>query len=426
MCRDAFAETIPATNSDFLKSLKSIPLNPDASWYLSLGGQQRLRFESIEHPIFGLGSPSSNDYLLLRTFLSADVHFGSNLRTFLELASGSAPGWDGDAPPTQDDDIDVLQGFAEATAPLGDANLGIRGGRQEMSFGSSRLVSVRESPNIRRSFDGLRAFYTADKDVRVDAFVVRPVAPETGAFDDKADLAQTFWGLYSTFDIGATGIDFYYLGLERDEARFAVGVADENRQTFGVRIFGSQAGFDWNVEAAFQFGSFGGDGIRAWTVSSNLGYQFMGLPLTPRLGLNADAISGDHDASDGRLETFNPLFPKLPYFSEANLAAPANLLDLQPNLTLWFRSDLTLEVGWNPLWKQAEADAFYAPPLVPVANTGGDGRFIGQQVSATLSWDVDEHLNLTGTYVHFEPGDRLSQVGGRSGDFVGLWAQWTF
>jgi hypothetical protein len=296
-----------------------------------------------------------------------------------------------------------------------------------MSFGSSRLVSVRESPNIRRSFDGLRAFYTAGKEVRVDAFVVRPVAPQAGAFDDEADSAQTFWGLYSTFDLGATGIDLYYLGLERDEARFAVGVADENRQTFGTRIFGSHAGLDWNVEAAFQFGSFGGDDIHAWTISSNLGYRFTALPLTPRLGLNADAISGDHDASDGRLGTFNPLFPKLPYFSEANLAAPANLLDLQPNLTLWFRPDLTLEMGWNPLWKQTEADAFYAPPLVPVANTaGGDGRFIGHQVSATLSWDVDEHLNVTGTYVHFEPGDRLSRIGGRAGDFLGLWAQWTF
>ena len=30
----------------------------------------------------------------------------------------------------------------------------LRIGRQEMSYGSSRLVSVREGPNVRRSFDG--------------------------------------------------------------------------------------------------------------------------------------------------------------------------------------------------------------------------------------------------------------------------------
>jgi hypothetical protein len=132
---------------------------------------------------------------------------------------------------------------------------------------------------------------------------------------------------------------------------------------------------------------------------------------SPRLGLKADVISGDGNLNDNRLETFNPLFPKLPYFNEANNIAPSNLLDLQPNVTLTFANNLTANVAWNPLWKQREADAFYAPPLTPVNGTSGSaGRFIGQQVSALLEWQATEHLSVAATYVHFTPGNALKQA----------------
>jgi hypothetical protein len=420
----------PALRTDPLDPLKWIPLNADGSWYLTLGGELRARYESSRNPVFGLGSPRRNDYTLLRSFLFADLHLGPHLRGFVELASGFAPGWRGEPPATQKDELDLLQGFGELSLPLPSGGLMLRAGRQEMSFGSSRLVSVRESPNIRRAFDGIRAAWISGGDTRIDTFLVRPVAPETGVFNDSNDRAQLFWGAYATAAIPAVpGLkaDLYYLGLERDKARFAQGTATERRHTLGTRLFGKRDGFDWNVEAAFQFGSFGIAEIRAWTVSANLGYTFADLPFSPRLGLNADAISGDGNLRDGRLGTFNPLFPKLPYFSEANLVAPANLLDLQPNLTLSLAPKLTVTLGWNPLWKQDEADAFYAPPLSPVRDTaGGTGRFIGQQTSAAFEWSATEHLTIGGTYVHYTPGERLKQAGGRGGDFVAGWAQFTF
>lgn len=420
----------PALRTDPLDPLKWLPLNGDGSAYLTLGGELRARYESSRNPVFGLGSPRRNDYTLLRSFLFADLHLGPHLRGFVELASGFAPGWRGEPPVTQKDELDLLQGFAEVSLPLPGGGLMLRSGRQEMSFGSSRLVSVRESPNIRRAFDGVRAAWIGGGATRIDAFVVRPVAPDRGVFDDNNDKAQLFWGAYGTAAIPVVpGLraDLYYLGLEREEARFAQGTATERRHTLGTRLFGKRDGFDWNVEAAIQFGSFGSAEIRAWTVSANLGYTFADLPFSPRLGLNADAISGDRNPNDGRLGTFNPLFPKLPYFSEANLVAPANLLDIQPNLTLALTPKLNLILGWNPLWKQAEADAFYAPPLTPVRGTaGGSGRFIGQQTSASFEWSATEHLTIGGSYVDYAPGERLRQAGARPGRFFAGWAQWIF
>ncbi|MDR6872278.1 hypothetical protein J2Y55_003294 [Bosea sp. BE125] len=420
----------PSLRTDPFDPLKWIPLNGAGSAYMTLGGELRARYEAARDPVFGLAAPRRNDYALLRSFLFADLHLGPHARAFLELASGFAPGWAGTPPTTQKDELDILQAFGEVTLPTAGGQIMLRGGRQEMSFGSSRLVSVRESPNIRRAFDGLRAAWIGSGDTRIDAFLLRPVAPQLGRFNDSNDSTQLFWGAYATTAIPALpGLkaDLYYLGLERDEARFAQGTATEHRHTLGTRLFGKRSGFDWNVEAAYQFGSFGTADIRAWTVSANLGYSFADLPFSPRLGLNADAISGDRNLRDNRLGTFNPLFPKLPYFSEANLAAPANLLDIQPNLTVLLTPKLSLTLGWNPLWKQAEADAFYAPPLSPVrGSAGGTGRFIGQQTSLALSWSATEHLTLGGTYVHYTPGERLKQAGAGSGAFLAGWAQFIF
>ena len=420
----------PTKRTDPFDALKWIPLNGDGSWYMTIGGELRARYEISRHPVFGLDDPPHNDYLLLRSFLFADVHFGPYVRTFVELVSGLAPGWKGDPPPTEKDQLDLLQAFGEVTVPLGNDKLVVRGGRQEMTFGSSRLVGLRDSPNVQRTFDGLRLSFIQKNGLRLDAFVVRPVAVEAGTFNDRSDTAQAFWGLYATTPVpGIPDLkaDLYYFGLNRRDAVFAQGIGNEHRQTIGTRLFGARNHFDWNIEAAFQFGSFGTSDIRAWTVSSNVGYTFIDLPFSPRLGLNADAISGDHNLNNRTLGTFNPLFPKLPYFSEANIVAPANLLDIQPNLTLALTPKVSLNIGWNPLWKEAKADAFYAPPLTPMAGTaGGAGRYIGQQVSTTVNWTVDEHLNVGGTYVHYTPGRRIREVGGRSGDFAAAWVQWLF
>lgn len=419
----------PARRSAPLDALKAIPLNADGSWYLTLGGELRERYESSRHPVFGLRSPPKNDYLLHRALLFGDLRLGPHGRAFVELVNGLVGGWDGTPPPTQKDQLDLLQGFGELTLPAAGGEAMLRAGRQEISFGSSRLVSVREGPNVRRAFDGIRTAWTGEPG-RVDVFLVRPVSPETGSFNDGSDQDQAFWGSYATGPVpGVPDLkaDLYYLGLERDGARYAQGTGTEHRHTVGARLFGERAGFDWNVEGAFQFGSFGQGSIRAWTLSSNAGFTFTGLPFSPRLGLNADAISGDGDLGDDRLETFNPLFPKLPYFSEANLVAPANLLDIQPNLTLALTPAVSMNLGWNALWKQAKADAFYAPPLSPVAGTaGGDSRFIGQQASVSLEWQATEQLVFGGSYVQFTPGSATREAGGRSGNFLTAWMQFRF
>lgn len=166
-------------------------------------------------------------YLPQRYMLHFDLHMGSRARAFVQLKSGVETGRRGCPHPPDEDKLDVKQTFVDVT--FGNAaepdlrTLMLRAGRQEVYFGSSRLVSYREGPNVRQSFDGLRAILRA-RGWRVDGFALKPVETDAGIFDDVSDHARTFWGVYAVRPLPTLpkggNVDLYYMGLDRKRARF--------------------------------------------------------------------------------------------------------------------------------------------------------------------------------------------------------------
>ena len=124
--------------------LKNVPLGDAPGWYLNVGGSLRERIKSISDSTFGFreaGGVSIEDYILHRLLLSGDFHFGPYVRAFVqlgdELEADRLPG----PHPTDIDRGDLAQGFVEINLPVGaDSTSNVRAGRQEMMFGSNRLV----------------------------------------------------------------------------------------------------------------------------------------------------------------------------------------------------------------------------------------------------------------------------------------------
>jgi hypothetical protein len=414
----------PARRRDALDAFKYLPLGADGS-FLTLGGELRERYEWTRNGGFAIGrrpsAPETSEVLLQRLMVHADLHLGANFRAFVQLGSFAGLGARGGSlATTQENRGDLVQGFGELILPLGTAEARLRAGRQELAFGSGRLVSEREGPNLRRAFDGVRAIVAQPGGPRLDAFVSRPVQPLREGFDDRTNPGEAFWGLYLTAPLGGTGLDLYAFGTERERAAFTQGTAFEQRQTLGARVFGRRGAWDWDWEAAGQLGRFGGASIRAWTLASDTGVTFPALPGSPRLGLKADIASGDDNPRDGRLGTFNALYPKVPYFTEAGLVAPANLIDLFPSVRVQPAPAVTLELGWDLLWRQTTADAVYRPvPFAPLRGTaGGGGAWIGHQVQLAARWGLGRHLELRAWLVHFTVGDTIRRAGGRDVDFA--------
>ncbi len=408
----------PAHRRQWLDRLKCIKL--DERTTLTLGGELREYFEASQNPEYGLNR-QTDVALLHRALLHGDVRVQDSARLFLQLGGLYRTGRDDQPGATDIDRFDIMQGFIDLSAPFDGGRMTLRGGRQEMSFGSARLISVRDGANARRAFDGGRLFWQG-AGYRADMLYTRPVDILPGVFDDLTSPSQALWGFYGTGPVpraGALKADLYYLGFQNFDAAFASGNGVENRQTLGLRLFGVAGGWDWDIEAAYQFGTFAERAISAWTVASDVGFTVTHWPLRPRLGLKADIASGDQSGGNGPLGTFNALFPKLPYFSAANLITPANIMDLRPSLKIQPFDALALEFGWNGLWRQTTADAIYMPPLSAIPGTAGQGgAFVGQQLLVGFEWQPTANLFLAGQYVHFFVSDTLRQLGGADVDYV--------
>jgi alginate export protein len=278
----------PYWPKDFWSPLKFIPLDIAPGSYINFGGGDRERVEHFSNPFFGLTPRGNTTYDLHRLLFEGDLHIGDTFRTFIQFGNhlATAPST---SPPTDVDRLDLQQGFADLRAPIGqDGSVTFRGGRHEMLFGSARLVDVREGPNVRLSFDGGRAFYQSP-DIRVDTFLVRPVVPEPGVFDDHSDPGQAFWGLYSVMPVRPVpglNADLYYLGLDRRNAAFDSGVANQTVHSLGC--FGARPAPGTIIPRAYYSSEVSAHGIS-------------GPGLSPPILGTQSAASGANHASVFRL-----------------------------------------------------------------------------------------------------------------------------
>jgi hypothetical protein len=417
--------------TDFLDRLKFIRFDAEGNSYLTLGGEVRERYEYVQNSLWGRGPQDDNGYFLQRYMAHADAHFGDYFRFFTQFKSGLENGRNGGPRPTDRDDFDLNQAFLDLRVPWSSPDsLTFRFGRQELAYGSSRLISAREAPNVRLSFDGAKAILKIGQ-WQVDAFAVKPVRTKVGVFDDDPDPNQKFWGLYAVTPVTwlpGGNVDFYYLGLDREDAKFDQGTDHELRHSFGTRIWGRKAGWDYNLEFVYQFGTFGSGEIRAWTAASDVGFTFANVLFKPRLGLKADVTSGDDDLRNADLQTFNPLFPRGAYFGEPALIGPANHIDVHPQLDLELLKNLMLTLDWDCFWRENTHDGIYGPAVNLIqSGKASDARYVGHQAEALLEWRIDRHFTVAADYAHFFAGDFLKETTpGKDVDYFSTWVTFRF
>lgn len=421
----------PANRASPLGALKFVPFDEKGDAYLSLGGEVRQRYEYTQDPLFGEDPQDNAGVWLQRYSLHGDLHLGSHIRFFGQLSSALATGREGGPSPVDENELEVQNAFIDLSfAPTDQSKLTLRAGRQELQYGSGRLVDVREGPNVRRTFDAARVILELT-DWRVDGLAARPRATKLGAFDDDANGDQALWGLYATGGermLPFGSLDLYYLGFRDDRATFEQSAAEEKRHSVGSRLWGEEGNWDWNGEAVFQFGSFGDGDIRAWTVASETGYTWADVGWRPRLALSANIASGDGDPGDADLGTFSPLLPRGNYFSEAAVLGPRNFFNVHPFLTVNPTDDWSVTTDVNFFWRLETEDGVYSPSgrLIRRAN-GSDERFVGSAVSLTSDYTITEHLTFTAIYTHFFAGEFIEATGPSDDiDFVELTLQLKF
>jgi hypothetical protein len=421
----------PSQQSDFWDPIKYIPLRCEAC-YVSLGGEIREAFEQVGNDNWGK-QPYSNAFLLQRYMLHSDWHLGNNLRVFVQLKSGLEDFRAGGPRPIDEKRLDFEAAFLEVGNTHNKNWAVLRVGRQELNYGSGRLVSVREGPNVRQSFDGVKLRSKAGE-WYVDAWVVRPDVDNFGFFDNAPDHTTAFWGLYASRPWRrGVAYDVYYLGLDRKNATFERGTAAELRHTVGARLWRpiatQEPGADFDYEGVVQFGTFGSDDIRAWTFASDTGYSLTTMPLRPRVSIKADISSGDNPGSH-TLGTFNPIYPIGNYFGVLadTGPGPVNFIDVHPRIQTQLGHGVSVSTDLVVQWRENLNDGVYAVPgflLVPA--DGSRARFVGYRPGAEVRWQIDRHAYLQADYGIFYAGQFLKEASpGRNINYLELWAGYKF
>jgi hypothetical protein len=100
-------------------------------------------FEQVGNDNWGK-SPYTNTFFLERYMLHTDWHLGEHVRAFVQLKSGLESFRLGGPRPIDEKKLDFEAAFVEVGTISGENWLVLQAGRQELNYGSGRLVSVRE------------------------------------------------------------------------------------------------------------------------------------------------------------------------------------------------------------------------------------------------------------------------------------------
>lgn len=415
--------------TDWYKKMKYLRLSDKGDTYLSFGGDLRYQYFYVKNEDWGDSPEDKDGYLLSRFLLHADFHAGKHFRAFIQTQSSQANGKMSTSP-VDENPLDLHQAFADFILFFNtEQRAFFRIGRQEISFGSQRLVAVRDGPNNRHSFDAAK-FTFDNKHFTADLFYSNDVPARKGIFDDKSVPEKKLWGSY--FVIKSIpivqNIDLYYFRYERAIANFDDGTARENRQSVGTRIWGKRKEWRYDLEGVYQFGNFGNQKINAWTASINTGYRFEGIALHPEIGLKGEIVSGDRKYGDGTLQTFNPLFPRGAYFGLAALIGPSNIIDVHPSVSFELTKNVDLSFDYDAFWRTSVNDGLYAANASLIySGKESKSKVIGQQLSSEVIWNLNDYLYLREEFTYFLAGSYLEDVSpGKDILFVGTTLQLKF
>lgn len=400
---DEIAALKPMQLKNKYQKFKYIALSNNSS--LSFGGSFRFQYESFINEQFQQTPDQDNLWFLNRILVHAHLKIRDKFEIFVEFNSSHISGKT-NVSPVDKDALSINQLFANYNISQ---NLSFGIGRQNLRLGSGRLVDVREGPNVRRAFDLAHVNFRNNKFVAKGFFAI-PVKARSGIFDnDFLEFDETFLGLYTTTRINTSNhLDLYTFYQKDDNVTYNYGTENERRTSVGARYFGTYKSWTYNNELVYQFGNFGNQSINAYTVSLKVEKKTTLSNHMFNIGLKTEIISGDKDANDNRLNTFDALYPRGAYFGRVARFGPSNLIDFHPYINTQFKK-LFIEFDYDIFWRYSTNDGVYNAALLLEYPSTNNQRFIGQQLGTIVGYKINKHINLEFESNIIFPGAFLKQ-----------------
>ena len=423
----------PAKRRDGLDRLKFLPLDPGGNIYLTLSGELRLRVNHTTNPDLREREAQRQD--IVRAVAGADLHVGSHVRFYGELAHGGLGGRNlGVASPLLKNDLVIQQSFVDVSGKVGEFDAGVRYGRQTFSDGPGLLVVPRDNNTILFVYNGVRA-WARNAVVRASLFDFRTTQlGQAGIGDDIIDTGRRFKGISAGVVlprslVGGSNLylDPFIWRLRDRNAQRGATTGYEVRNFYGVRLSGDagRLAIDWSVNR--QTGRFDDRRLSAWQIFLEQSYRLGRPPSAPRLGFHADYATGGGSYSGGTLRTALAPFGNNIYYSYQLYATPTNLIAIAPNFSFQPASKVRTTLEYQRSWRADVHDAVYRANGSPFVGTqDSSGRMIADTLRAQLVWSMTPRLTLTTRYEHLIARASLTEAGYRNSDFMAGWLSLRF
>jgi hypothetical protein len=398
--------------SKLFREIKEIPLTKNEHpVVLSIGGEIREQIRAYNHLEYGDAVPDQDFYLLQRYMIHADLRINKTFRLFTQFNSTHVDGKNSIGA-NDKDNLGVMQAFVDVNLPS--HPMSFRFGRQELLYGSERMIGVRDGPNNRQSFDGFK--YTIhSKKITADLLLLRPVNYEPGFFDNTINTQSLVFGSYWIIQLKNNNIlDLYFLGNNRKNAHVEDVTSDENRYSIGTRLSKSVGSFFYDTEATWQTGTFDHHHILAWHATAITGYRWQNAWLSPRLQIKGSVFTGDKNSTDNQLNIFRAISAKPPVNDMLRIG-PTNIILFAPEGEIRVMKRLGLVLKYFAIWRFRTTDGLYSTDMermIREPDIAGkkNGRYVGGGPAVELNYTARKHFNATLTLGNFSPGEYLKNT----------------
>lgn len=401
---------------------------------LTIDAQEKMRFEIRDNNFdfnSALNGPQDASWLLQRFRLGLGFDVNPWIKLYIQgqdvrELGGSRPNDIGTFGAEGDDVFDILKAYVQLGSPK--KGLSATLGRQFLSYGDQRLVGPLEWLNQARTFDAVKFRYAAEK-YSLDFFISSPVAftnnmwNQSSFLDNDESLNQMFSGLYlATSFIPVNLTTDFYVYNKRDDGNgdFGARLGDTDFYTFGTLWKGDPkklGGFDYTTEMAFQTGTVSGRDLTAFAGHWAVGYNWLKHAWKPRLAVQYNYGSGDGNAADGDIGTFQNLYPTNHlFYGYMDTTGWINMHNPQLNLSFSPTAKLKVMLDYHLYWNATNDDSWRrvngVAAVRPVnAAAQSAGSFRGQEIDLTAIYKLSPHVALQGGYSYFIAGDYLANTG---------------
>jgi hypothetical protein len=409
ICNQPCDSNIDGWTGEFLKG---IPLGRQG--WLDVGASYRARYQgetNIRPYNTGGLSGVDDSFWLHQTRLWFTGSLTERLDFRVGFIDAATAGQDFAPRPREVNRTDLYQAYVDALLKDGPSTILARIGRQEIRYGSARLMMAPAWANRRRSHDGVR-FICENEDWEINPFWVRPAIRNRESFRtfDNTNPGQQLYGIFSTYRglENEDEVDLYWLAFDITSP-----LVGARYDTLGSRYIGENEDWLYEIEGGVQLGTNPNDTAHlAGFVTGGLGRRLSRLPWSPELWCYYDWASGSDTVGNG----FNHYVPRAHYYlGFMDLYGRRNIEDLNLRLKLKPKEKLTL-LAWCHFFSLANGnDVPYNLNMTPFAQlpAGSAGsQTLGTELDLVATYDVTEKAQFRVGYSYFWSGTFYSTTPG--------------